>query len=30
MSEGGFMFLSFDEFLGLFEDPVACKYLFGA
>ena len=30
MREGGFMFLLFDDFLGLFDDPVACKYLFGA
>ena len=30
MREGGFLFLPFDNCLGLFDDHVACKYLFGA
>ena len=30
MREGWFLFLPFDDCLGLFRDPVACKYFLGA
>jgi hypothetical protein len=30
MREGWFLFLLFDDCLGLFHDPVACKYFLGA